>query len=145
MRRGSDTFTGDLFAVPVEPAALPGALDYGLAVRRLLSEAIKDCPQNSLAIASRMAELTGTAITEHQLPAWTAPSREGWRFPLEYLPAFESAVESHTITRWLAASRGGRFLEGREALNAELGRLERMRDEAGRKIKQLKTVMGEDS
>ena len=140
-----DTLTGDLFMVPVEPERLPGALDYGLALRRLLAESIKDCPANAHAIASRMAELTGHPITEHQLHAWTAPSREGWRFPLEYLPAFEAATETVAITAWLAATRGGRFLVGREALNAELGRLERMRDDAGRKIKQLKSVMGEES
>ncbi len=140
-----DLLTGDLFLVPVEPERLPGALDYGLALRRLLADAIKDCPANAHAIASRMAELTGQSITEHQLHAWTAPSREGWRFPLEYLPAFEAATETVAITTWLAATRGGRFLVGREALNAELGRLERMRDDTGRKIKQLKSVMGEES
>ena len=144
MRR-PDTLSGDLFAVPVAPDALPGALDYGLAVRRLLSEAIKDCPANAHALASRMSELTGAAISEHQLHAWTAPSREGWRFPLEYLPAFETAAETISITTWLAATRGGRFLVGREALNAERGRRERMRDDAGRKIKQLKSVMGDES
>ena len=143
MRRGQDILTGDLFAVPVPASSLPGALDYGLAVRRLLVEAIKASPLNAFQIAARMSELTGVTITEHQLHAWTAPSREGWRFPLEYLPAFESAAETHAITAWLADTRGGRLLVGREALNAELGRLERLRDDAGRKIKQLKTVMGE--
>jgi hypothetical protein len=123
---------------------LPGALDFGLAVRRLLSDAIKASPLNAAQIAARMSELVGTTITEHQLHAWTAPSREGWRFPLEFLPAFEAAAETHTITAWLADTRGGRLLIGREALNAELGRLERMRDEAGKKIKQLKTVMGQN-
>lgn len=145
MKRGADLMTGDLFAVPVAANALPGALDYGLAVRQLLGDAIKASPLNARQIAARMAELTGTDITEHQLHAWTAPSRESWRFPLEYLPAFEAAAETHAITAWLAATRGGRLLVGREALNAELGRLERMRDEAGRKIKQLKSVMGEEA
>ncbi len=127
------------------PAATqPGALDYGLAVRRLLAEAIKHSAQNTHWIAARMSELTGVAISEHQVHAWTAPSREGWRFPLEYLPAFEAACETHALTAWLAAVRGGRLLIGREALNAELGRQERLIDEARRKIKQLKNVMGEN-
>lgn len=139
-----DVLTADLFAVPVEPAQLPGALDYGLAVRRLVAEAIKDCALNAHAIASRMTELTGASISEHQLHAWTAPSREGWRFPLEYLPAFEAACETHAITAWLAGVRGGELQVGREVFNAELGRQERIRDEAGRKIKQLKRVMGDE-
>jgi glutathione S-transferase len=132
-----------MFAVPVPASPLPGALDFGLAVRRLLSDAVKASPYNASQIAVRMTDLIGAQITEHQLHAWTAPSREGWRFPLEYLPAFEAAAETHAITAWLADTRGGRLLVGRDALNAELGRLERMRDEAAKKIKQLKTVMGE--
>lgn len=144
MARRVDPHTPDLFAVPSPAALLPGALDYGLAVRRLLSDAIKNCPLNACQIAARMGELTGAPITEHQLHAWTAPSREGWRFPLEYLPAFEAAAETHDITAWLAGVRGGQLHIGRDALNAELGRLERLRDEAAKKIKQLKNVMGEN-
>lgn len=143
MKRPADTLTGDLFAVPVAPAALPGALDYGLAVRQLLVDAVKSSPLNARELAARMADLTGHPISEHQVHAWTAPSREGWRFPLEYLPAFEAAAETHAITAWLAATRGGRLLVGREALNAELGRQERLIDAARQKIKQLKNVMGE--
>lgn len=143
MKGGSDSLTGDLFAVPVPAATLPGALDYGLAVRRLLVDAIKASPLNATDIATSMSELVGHPITVHQLHAWTAPSRDGWRFPVEYLPAFEVAVETHGITSWLAATRGGKLLVGREALNAELGRLERLRDEAGKKIKQIKVAMGE--
>lgn len=143
MARRPDHQTRDLFAVPAPTAMLPGALDFGLAVRRLLSDAIKGCPLNACQIAARMSELIGAPITEHQLHAWTAPSREGWRFPLEYLPAFEAAVETHDITAWLASVRGGQLHIGRDVLHAELGRLERLRDEAARKIKSLKNAMGE--
>ncbi|MEW5942923.1 MAG: hypothetical protein AB1710_03605 [Pseudomonadota bacterium] len=143
MRRQIDRLTGDLFEVPVPAEPLPGAMDYSLAVRRLMADAIKASPYNAAQIAARMAELTGQNITEHQLHAWTAPSRESWRAPLEFIPAFEAAAETTTLTAWLAGVRGGRLLIGREALNAELGRLERQRDEAARKIKQLKTQMGD--
>ncbi|MEW5893343.1 MAG: hypothetical protein AB1697_09410 [Pseudomonadota bacterium] len=143
MRRQIDRLTGDLFEVPVPAEPLPGAMDYSLAVRRLMADAIKASPYNAAQIAARMAELTGQNITEHQLHAWTAPSRESWRAPLEFIPAFEAAAETTSLTAWLAGVRGGRLLIGREALNAELGRLERQRDEAARKIKQLKTQMGD--
>lgn len=140
-----DSVTRDMFEVPAPAATLPGAQDYTLAVRRLLSNAIKASPLNASQIAARMTELMGVQISEHQIHAWTAPSREGWRFPLEYLPAFETAAETHDLTAWLADVRGGRLLVGRDALNAELGRLERVRDDAGKRIKQLKTVMGEEA
>lgn len=143
MVRHRDTQTAELFAVPVPDAPLPGALDYSLAIRRLLSDAIKASPHNAHWIAARMSELTGQIITEHQLHAWCAPSREAWRFPFEYLPAAEVALETHALTAWLSGVRGGQFLIGREALNAEIGRLERVRDDAGRKVKNLKKFLGE--
>jgi hypothetical protein len=39
--------------------------------------------------------------------------------------------------------RGGKLLVGKEALDAEIGRLERTRDEATKRIKSLKQQMGE--
>lgn len=143
MGRGNDPLTADMFAVPVPAANMPGAMDFSLAIRKLMRDAIKESPLNARDIAARMSELTGQAITEHQLHAWTAPSREAWRAPFEFIPAFEVACETHTLGAWLADVRGGRLLVGREALNAELGRLERQRDEAARRIKQLKQQMGE--
>ncbi|MBW7901222.1 MAG: hypothetical protein H3C26_07085 [Rhodocyclaceae bacterium] len=143
MRRPADSLTRDLFEVPAPAVSLPGALDYSLAVRRLLVEAIKTSDLNASQVAARMAELVGAPISEHQLHAWTAPSREGWRFPLEYLPAFEVAVETTALTAWLASVRGGKVLMGKEALDAEIGKLERQKEDAARKIRQLKQAMGE--
>ncbi|HEX8963784.1 MAG TPA: hypothetical protein VF801_12345 [Rhodocyclaceae bacterium] len=120
-------------------------MDYSLAIRKLMADAIKESPLNAADISARMSELTGQTITVHQLHAWTAPSREAWRPPFEYIPAFEVACQTHTLGAWYASIRGGRLLVGRDALNAELGRLERLRDDAGKKIKQLKQAMGEDA
>ncbi|WP_374342654.1 hypothetical protein [Azonexus sp.] len=143
MRRVHDPLTLDLFEVPVARTPLPGALDVGLAVRHLISDLLKASPLTRYEIAARMSELLGHEVTKHQLDAWTAESREGWRFPLEYLPAFEVAVQTHQVTTWLADLRGCKVLVGKEALDAEIGKLERLKEEAGRKIKQLKQAMGE--
>lgn len=88
MRRAPDLLSGDLFEVPAPHASLPGDLDIGLALRHLLSNLLKACPQSRFVVAAKMAELTGHDISKNQLDSWTAESREGWRFPLEYLPAF---------------------------------------------------------
>lgn len=142
MRR-ADLLTGDLFEVPAPREALPGALDVGLALRHLLSKLLKNCPLSRFEVAARMSELTGHEISKHQLDAWTAESREGWRFPLEYLPAFESAVETHDVTIWIADLRGARLSVGREALEAQLGRITRMRDDLARQERALKKLLGE--
>ena len=143
MRRVHDPLTLDMFEVPVARTPLPGALDVGLAVRHLLSDLLKASPVNRFAVAARMAELTGHEITKHQLDSWTAESREGWRFPLEYLPALEVACETHQVTSWLADLRGCKLLVGKEALDAEIGKLERLKEEAVRKIRHLKQAMGD--
>lgn len=143
MKTRHDPLTLDLFEVPVPRTPIPGALDVGLTVRHLVSDLLKASPKSRFEIAARMSELLGHEVTKHQLDAWTAESREGWRFPLEYLPAFEVAVETHQVTTWLADLRGCKVLVGKDALDAEIGKLERIRDSAGKRIKELKHVMGE--
>lgn len=143
MPRGHDTMTMDFFEVPQEHDQLPGALNISLQIRSLISNELKRSPLTRYQIAARMSELLGVDVTKHQLDAWTAESRDGWRFPIEYLPALEAALETHAITRLIADVRGCRLLVGKEALNAELGKLERLRDEAAKQIKHLKRLMGE--
>lgn len=142
--RHKDALTPDLFEVPAPRAPLPGALDCGLAVRRLLSDAIRASGHTAAQIAAQMSELIGASVSEHMLHAWCAPSRDAWRFPLEYLPAFEAAAETHAITAWLADTRGGRLYLGRDALRAELGRLEAQRDELARLVREIKRRIGEE-
>jgi len=144
MKRGQDLLTGDLFEVPAPRAALPGALDVGITLRQILSNLLKVSPLSRFEIAARMSELTGHEITKHQLDSWTAESREGWRFPLEYLPAFETAIETHDVTAWIADLRGARLSVGREALEAQLGRIGRMKDDLARQERALKKLLGEN-
>lgn len=142
MRRASDTLTGDLFEVPVPKEPLPGALAIGVPLRHLISDLLKNSELSRFQVAARMSELLGTEITKHQLDAWTAESREGWRFPLEYQPALEVALQTHAITAWLADLRGARLLIGKDALEAELGKVGRMKEELMRQEKLLKRALG---
>ena len=143
MKRATDTLTLDLFEVPVPTTPIPGALNFSHQLRHLLSEQLKTCPRSREIVAARMSELIGESITKHQLDSWTAESREGWRFPLEYLPAFEVAVATTGLIAWVSSVRGGRVLMGKEALDAEIGKLERLKEDAAKKIRQLKLAMGE--
>ena len=142
MRTQTDPFTRDLFEVPVELSPTPGALDCGETIRHVLADLIKRAPHSRAEIAEQMSVLTGKKISEHSLDSWTADSREGWRFPLEYLPAFEVATETRELTSWMADLRGCRVLVGKDVLDAEIGKLERMKEDAGRRIRQLKQVIG---
>lgn len=143
--KARDDLTVDLFdmvAVPVERGGKPGSLDIGAELKHLLSDLIKASPLSRHQIAARMSELVGHAITKDQLDSWTAESREGWRFPVAYLPAFEAALETHDLLAWLAELRGARLSVGREALEAQLGKLERMKDQLRKQEAAIKKALG---
>src|SRR3990172_25523 len=144
MRRAPDTLTADMFEIPHEAGNLPGALNINTQLRALISDEIKRSTHSRYQLAARMSELLGHEVSKHQLDAWTAESREGWRFPLEYLPALEVALETHALTRFISDLRGCRILVGREALEAELGKIEKQKRELARREKALKKVLGED-
>ncbi|MHB8920927.1 MAG: hypothetical protein ACYC3N_07820 [Halothiobacillus sp.] len=133
----------DLFPVPSPAPELPGQMDYRTQVASLVSEVLKAAVMDRFDIAARMSRLTGKDVSKHMLDAYASDAREDHNLPLYLAPALEVVCESHLITAWLSDTRGGRLLIGREALNAELGKLERARDEAGKRIRQLKTLMGE--
>ena len=143
MARARDTVTRDLFEIPRPAVPAEGALNFAVELRALLSVVLKSSPRSRYEIAARMGELLGAEVSKFQLDAWTAESREPWRFPFEYLVSFEEACQSHLLTEWLVQKRGGLVLWGKEALDAQLGQLERTRDEATRQIKAVKRAMGE--
>jgi hypothetical protein len=89
-----------------------------------------------------MSRLLNREISKFMLDAYTAESREDHIPPLDTAIAFDIATESQTLANLAAAKIGARLLIGKDALHAELGKLERMRDEAAQQIKQIKRVMG---
>ncbi|WP_427500764.1 hypothetical protein ACQE3E_15480 [Methylomonas sp. MED-D] len=145
--RARDALTVDLFdgyfPVPVERGNKPGSLDIDSEFRNLLSDLIKASALSRHQIAARMSELVGHEITKHQLDSWTAESRDGWRFPVVYLPAFEAAIESHELTAFIASLRGAKLYIGKEALMAQLGKLEAAKDQLRRQEVALKRLLGD--
>lgn len=129
------------FEVPRPAPAEPGALDCDGAVREALAETIRTSDMARADIAARMSALSGRQVSEHMLNAWTAPSRTSWRFPLALAPAFEVATSSYSLLERLAAWRGCRVLVGEEALQAEWGRLEQMRQDINAQMTSLRARM----
>jgi hypothetical protein len=132
----------DMMDVPVARSPKPGALDINVQFRHMLSDLLKVSPLSRVMIAARMSELLGHEVTRHQLDSWTAESRDGWRFPLEYLPALEVALETHEVLIWLAELRGARVSVGREAIETQLGKIGRMKDELRRQELAIKRLLG---
>lgn len=137
-----DKYTIDLFDIPEAPAQAPGALNLSISIRSVLAEAIRASGRGRERIADEMSVLTDHKITKTTLDAWAAESREPWRFPAAFIPAFEIAASTYAVSNFLAQVRGCRLLIGKESLNATLGQLEMQRDDAARKIRELKRVIG---
>lgn len=93
--------------------------------------------------ALRGSRLTGSEVSKYMLDAYASAARDTFNLPFWLVPVLETVCGTHDLTNWLVGVRGGKLLVGREALTADLGRLERARDEAGRLIKELKKRMGE--
>lgn len=137
-RPRGDALTDDLFAVPVPMAPVPASMDHRASVSHLVSQVIADAGIDRYELAARMSRLTGKEVSKAMLDGYTAESREAFNLPFYLAPAFETACETTVLTDWLARQRGGRLLVGQDVLSAELGRLERRRDEAQQRIKAIK-------
>lgn len=138
-----DPHTADMFAIPHPAEPLPASHDYRAQVAHLVGEALREGGADRHRVAAEMSRLTGREITKTMLDAYASEGRDTFNLPLWEVPALEAACRTHVIGAWLAGVRGGRLLVGRETLTAELGRLEQAREAAGRRIRDLKRLMGE--
>ena len=146
-RHPNNNVTGQLnmegmFAYPPSPSLAAGSLHIGSRLRVVLSELLKESPLSRFQVAARMSELLGMELSKHQLDAWTAESRDAWRFPFEYAAAFEAACDTHALTELLAALRGSIVLIGEDALQAELGSLEMAEARIRARKRALKQLLG---
>lgn len=130
-----------MFEIPAPASRMYGELALGAQVASRIAELLKSSPLSRTDVAARMSELTGADINKASLDSWTAESRHGWRFPLEYLPALEVAVDSHALTQWIGVIRGCKVMVGREALDAEMGKIKKQQLELARREKALKKIL----
>lgn len=143
MARRKDDRTLDIFEVPMPAITLPGECNYGVTVSELVSEILKNTDVDRYEIAAQMSRLSGDDVSKNMIDAWSSPARIDHNLPFYRAALLERVCSSHLLTNWLVDQRGGRVAYGRDALNAELGRLERARDEAARKARELKKLLGD--
>lgn len=143
MRR-RDLHTADLFALPQVPqpaTAAPGTMDFRAAVSIELSAMIADSGMDRYEISSRASRLTGRTISKAMLDGYTAESREEFNVCLALVPVLEEVCRSTRLSSWLAVQRGGQLLVGRDALAAELGRIEEQEQGLKERKAQLRDVL----
>jgi hypothetical protein len=90
-------------------------------------------------VAARMGVLTGSPITKAQLDGFTAPTKDNYRFPAEYLPAFCQATGEFGALERLAEAAGCVLVVPGQ-VRARLAEVERQRRELADEERALKAV-----
>jgi len=106
------------------PARKTGSLNLQQRLREELKRAIRESDLSRWEIAGQMSDLIDSEISKYMIDAWTAESKEGHRFPAEYLPAFCRVTGSRGPLAMLAEAAGLYALPGPEALRAEIQKLD---------------------
>ncbi len=138
-----DALTGDMFALPVPAAPIPSSMDFRQPVTALVGDMLKDAHAAGLdrwEVASRASRLAGRDVSKNMLDGYTAESREEFNCPLWLAPVLEIVCSSTRLAEWHGSVVGGRLLLGADTINAEIGRWERVRQQAGDEIKALKDL-----
>lgn len=144
MRRVKDTATFDIFEVPQPVVPLPGSGNYAAQVSELVGAVLKHSPHDRYEIAAQMSRLSGDDVSKHMLDAWSSPGRSEHNIPLYRVPLLEEVCHTHAFTDWMVHLRGGRVAYGREALAAQYGKMQQMKDKLQQDMKELKRMMGEE-
>jgi len=146
---GALTTSAGCMSVPAPAKPLHAAYDFRPMVSGLVSAALdaalEDARLDRRQVAAEMTRLKGEEVSKYMLDAYSSTARSEYNIPFYLVPALESACRTHLLSAWLADVRGGRLLIGKEALHAELGRLERMRDDAAKDIREIKRRLGDNS
>lgn len=101
-----------------------GKASIDAAIRSMISQALKRSPLSRYQVAARMSEILGVEISKAQIDAWSAESKENHRFPLVYTAAFCKAAEDTSLIRYVAELCGGWYIEGEDAVDLTLGKIE---------------------
>ncbi len=143
MTRKNDSLTLDLFDIPAEPAPVEGSLDSRQTVCQLVAEVLKNSPMDRHAIACEMSRLEGRTVSKYMLDAWASESREDFNIPFYQVLVLETVCESRRLTDWHVGMRGGKVSYGKAVLEGELGKLELLKQDVAKQIREIKQVLGE--
>lgn len=127
-------------SAPAEPSLFHGTLNFDFELRNALSAAIARSPLDRATIARRMADLSASTVSEAMIDSWTAPSRGKWNFPVRLAMAFDVATSSTCVLDLLAQKHGRKVLDASEAIDAELGALQREEQRIQRRRAELLAI-----
>lgn len=118
-----------------------GSLAIEREVSRVISAGIEESGLGREEIARRMSDVLGKEVTLHMVNAYSSEARGEHNISFARAVAFDLATETYTLLKYHARKCGGRVYLGRDALLAELGKVEVLRDELNSQIKKIKQQM----
>jgi hypothetical protein len=136
-----DLLTQDLFEIPQAASGI-GGLACRAEIASLMSDVLKG--HDRYLVAAAMSKLLDRDISKHMLDAYTAESREDHIPPFDTAMAFDMATNGFSLINLYAKKLGAKVVVGREAIDAEIGKLERIKQEASDRIKSLKGLNKHD-
>lgn len=129
-----DDVTGDLFA----PHDAPALMDCRSKICELVAAELREFPGDRYAASAEISRRANRSISKCMLDGYTSTARDEFNLPAYVIPALEGACGPRLITSFLAKAGGGRVVFGPEVIDAEIGRMERQRDELNQRIGQLR-------
>lgn len=138
-----DLQTRDLFEIPQRPIPQPGTMDFRSTVSELVGDMLSAAHSIGIdrhEVAARASRLSGRDVTKNMLDGYTSPAREEFNLPLWLSPVLEIVCSSTTLGGWHASVHGGRMLVGAETLDAEIGRLLRVREQNDKALRELREL-----
>ncbi len=137
-----DIYSLDLFDdMPPAPVSTPGGLSCRAEIAHVMSDALKG--HDRYEVVAKMSKLLGSDVKISYFNNYTAESRDDAIPSLDVAIAFDLATGGSALAEFFARKIGAKLVFGKEALDAKLGKLERIRDEAAKEIKRIKKAMGE--
>lgn len=153
-RKRIDENQGSLFELieqinaPKPKKSPPGRFRIIDDLRETLRNAIKESPFSRHQIAGEMSHLLDESITKAQLDSWTRetddqgnPNRR--HVPAQYLPAFCDVTGCDEPIRVQARMLDCHLMPPKKALDAEITKVMRRRDEDTKLLKRLKLLRDE--
>jgi hypothetical protein len=145
MGRKNDSLTLDLFDIPAAPMPVDGTLDNRQTVCQLVAEILKNSPMDRHQVACEMSRLEGRTVSKYMLDAWASESREDFNIPFYQVLVLETVCDSRRLTDWHVGMRGGKVSYGKDVLEGELGKLELLKQDVAKQIREIKQVLGEQT
>jgi hypothetical protein len=145
MKKVKDTQTLDLFEIPTVEVVIPGESQYAREVSEIVSRLLAESGiKDRYLLSAEVSRLADKDVSKHMLDAYCSPARLDHALPFWLAPILETVCSGHHLTNWLVNKRGGRVSYGVDALDAEIGKMELMKEEMlkemNARLKELKRM-----